>query len=150
MVTKHGFGALQCILRSMNLPLGSRRILLAEDESTVRDVIARSLREAGHHVTVAGDGWSAWREVQNQQFDLIITDQVMPYMNGAELISRVREVRPHLPIIVITGFFADPDTPSGIPLDIPMFYKPFTGDAILAEVERVLTMVNPGINCSSI
>jgi CheY-like chemotaxis protein len=78
----------------MNLPSGSRRILLAEDESTVRDVIARALREAGHTVTIAGDGWSAWREVQNQQFDLIITDQVMSHMNGAELISRVRGIWP--------------------------------------------------------
>ena len=118
---------------------------MAEDESTVQVVIARSLREAGHHVTTVGDGWSAWREAQNQQFDLIITDQVMPHMNGAELIKRVREVSPSLPFMVITGYFDNPETPSGIPSDIPMFYKPFTGDTLLAEVERVLAAPPPSL-----
>ena len=128
----------------MSIPRRPWRILLAEDESTVQHVVTRSLREAGHHVTAVGDGWSAWREAQNQQFDLIITDQVMPHMNGAELITRIRGISPSHPIIVITGFFDNPETPSGIPSDIPMFYKPFTGDTLLAEVERVLTAPSPG------
>lgn len=127
----------------MRPPRRPWRILLVEDESTVQHVVTRSLREAGHHVTAAGDGWSGWREAQNQQFDLIITDQVMPHMNGAELIKRVRDVSPSHPFIVITGFFDDPETPSGIPTDIPMFYKPFTGDTLLAEVERVLSDPTP-------
>ena len=71
----------------MRLPWRRWRILLAEDESTVENVVARSLREAGHQVTAVGDGWSAWREAQNQQFDLIITDQVMPHMNGADALG---------------------------------------------------------------
>ena len=111
----------------------------------MQNVVARSLREAGHQVTAVGDGWSAWREAQNQQFDLIITDQVMPHMNGAELIKRVRAVSPSLPFIVITGYFDNPETPSGIPSDIPMFYKHFTGDSLVAEVERVLTTPSPSL-----
>jgi len=116
------------------------RILLADDEPMLRELGSRSLREGGYDVTLADDGWSAWREAQNSAFDLIITDHLMPHMTGAELIKRVRRVFPSLPIIMITGYFAEPDTPVGIPEDVTMIYKPFSGEALLAEVSRLLSM----------
>lgn len=117
---------------------GRSKILLADDEPMLREVNSRSLREGGYDVTLAADGWSAWREAQNRVFDLIITDHLMPHMTGAELIKRVREVFPSLPIIMITGYFTEPDTPVGIPEDVTMIYKPFSGESLLAEVGRLL------------
>ena len=109
----------------------------------LRELGLRSLREGGYDVTLAVDGWSAWREAQNSAFDLIITDHLMPHMTGAELIKRVRKVFPSLPIIMITGYFVEPDTPVGIPEDVTMIYKPFSGEALLAEVSRLLRNGGP-------
>jgi two-component system response regulator MprA len=120
------------------------RILLADDEPAVREIVARSLREGGYEVTATEDGWSAWREAQNQPFDLVITDHMMPHMSGTELIRRVRAAFPRLPIIMITGYFIEPDTPAGMPADITILYKPFTGETLLAEVERIMTVLGPG------
>ena len=119
------------------------RILLADDEPAVREIVARSLREGGYEVTATEDGWQAWREAQNQPFDLVITDHMMPLMSGTELIKRVRAAFPSLPIIMITGYFIDPDTPAGLPADITVLYKPFTGDTLLTEVGRIMTAIRP-------
>ena len=115
------------------------RILLADDVESVRDVVSRALREAGYDVTMVEDGWKAWREAQNRPFDLVITDQVMPHMSGTDLIHRLRQANPSLPIIMISGFVTEPDTPSGLPHDIPLVYKPFGGDTIVTEVRRMLS-----------
>jgi CheY-like chemotaxis protein len=118
--------------------LSRRKVLVADDEPAVRAVVTRSLREAGYDVTAAEDGWSAWREAQNQGFDLVITDHAMPNMTGSKLVKRLRERYPALPIIMITGYFAEPDTPGGLPNDVLLIYKPFSSDSLLTQVQRML------------
>ena len=114
------------------------RILVAEDEDTVAQVVIRTLKEAGHEVVRAENGWEAWREVQNQPFDLLVTDHVMPMMTGNHLVKRVRELYPAMPVILVTGY-TDHETPTAYPGDITIMYKPFKHPALIAEVERLLT-----------
>jgi DNA-binding response OmpR family regulator len=115
-----------------------RIVLVADDEPMVLTILSRELLEAGYRVITAGDGWEAWRQAQNQPFDLLITDHVMPMMSGAQLVKKVRAERPAVPVIMISGNFADPDTPTGYPPDVVMMYKPFTGEKMIAEVRRLL------------
>ena len=113
------------------------RILVAEDEDGVARILVRSLEEAGYQVVRAANGWEAWREAQNQAFDLVVTDHVMPMMTGNHLVKRIREQHPAMPVILVTGFSAI-DTPTHYPEDVTVMYKPFQSQSLIAEVERLL------------
>lgn len=121
------------------------RILVAEDEDGVANVVVRSLKGAGYEVVRAVNGWEAWREAQNQAFDLVVTDHVMPMMTGNHLVKRLRERYPAIPIIVVTGFSAV-ETPTQYPGDITMMYKPFQNQALVVEVERLLKVRRPQVS----
>jgi DNA-binding NtrC family response regulator len=113
------------------------RILVAEDEDGVAQVVVRSLKEAGYEVVRAANGWEAWREAQNQAFDLVVTDHVMPLMTGNHLVKRVRERYPAMPVILVTGYSAM-DTPTQYPEDVTIMYKPFQSATLIAAVEALL------------
>ena len=113
-------------------------ILVVEDEDIVRHLLTRALSEAGYEVLQAVDGMDGWRRFQDQPCDLVITDQVMPHLNGIGLVRRVREREPTFPVILISGYFTDPDTPADIPNDVAMIYKPFDHEVLLSEVRRLL------------
>jgi DNA-binding NtrC family response regulator len=113
------------------------RILVAEDEEGVAQVVVRSLKEAGYEVVRAVNGWEAWREAQNQAFDLLVTDHVMPLMTGNHLVKRVREQYPTMPVILVTGYSAV-DTPTQYPEDVTIMYKPFKSQSLIEEVRKLL------------
>ncbi|MGB1547554.1 MAG: response regulator [Alphaproteobacteria bacterium] len=82
-------------------------ILLAEDDDSMRNFLARSLRRAGHTVEEVGDGGDALECVRREQdFDLLLADIVMPGMDGIELAQRVSGEYPNVKIMLITGFAA--------------------------------------------
>ncbi|WP_334129562.1 response regulator [Sneathiella sp.] len=82
------------------------RILLAEDDDNLRPFLARSLENAGHEVLAFSDGDEALPALHAAEFDILISDLVMPGMNGIELARHAREKAPDLPVIFITGFSA--------------------------------------------
>lgn len=81
-------------------------ILVADDEDTVRHVVGRMLRASGFAVLEAGDGREALQVVQQREHppDLILTDVVMPLLNGGELASRVRASRPDQRILLMSTY----------------------------------------------
>jgi len=81
-------------------------ILLAEDDESLRKFLAAALVKAGHAVTDFGDGSDAWECIQGFTFDLLLTDIVMPGMDGIELAKRAAELNTALKIMFITGFAA--------------------------------------------
>lgn len=85
--------------------LAGWRVLLADDERALLDLISRKLGGLGCQVTAAEDGYQAWSFFKRspQCFDLVLTDYDMPEMTGAELASRIRELRPKLPIVLLSG-----------------------------------------------
>jgi CheY-like chemotaxis protein len=85
--------------------LNSRKILLVDDEPTIRFVLTAVLEQAGYAVDVAEDGFAALKKIQETVPDLIITDLRMPNMNGFELLSVIRHRFPELPTIAISGEF---------------------------------------------
>ena len=115
------------------------KILLAEDDDDMRRFLVRALEKAGHDVTSFAEGASAFEEVKQATFDLLLTDIVMPEMDGIELARRAAELDPGLKIMFITGFAAvalNPD--SRAPKDAKVLSKPFHLRDLVAEVERMV------------
>ena len=83
----------------------SQRILIVDDESSIRFVLKAVFEQEGYAVDVAEDGFAALRKLQSQMPDLVISDLRMPNMNGFELLSVLRTRFPHLPTIAISGEF---------------------------------------------
>ena len=80
------------------------QVLLAEDEDTVREFVSRVLTMQGHSVLEAKDGAQAVELMNHHHFDLLLTDIVMPIMDGISLALKVRSQRPDVPIILMTGY----------------------------------------------
>ena len=114
-------------------------ILLAEDDESLRKFLAAALVKAGHSVTDFGDGGDAWECVKDARFDLLLTDIVMPGMDGIELAKRAVELNQALKVMFITGFAAVALHPaSGAPKQAKVLSKPFHLREIVAEVDRML------------
>jgi two-component system cell cycle response regulator CpdR len=118
------------------------RILLAEDDSSMREFLVRALARAGHAVTPAEDGKAALAELDGPEadrFDLLIADIVMPGLDGIELARRACATSKRLRVIFITGFAAV--TLAGGRLKPPgarMLSKPFHLRELVDQVTRML------------
>ena len=87
----------------------SKRILAADDSAAMREIVAATLAEAGYEVTTACDGQEALAIALKAQFDLVLTDQHMPTMDGLELIQSLRQMEAYdaVPILVLTTEFGE-------------------------------------------
>ena len=84
----------------------SPRILLAEDDDVMRSYLARALERAGYAVVSVDRGTAALPLIEAEHFDLLLTDIVMPEMDGIELAQKAGEIAPNLRVMFITGFAA--------------------------------------------
>ncbi|MGF1545198.1 MAG: cell cycle two-component system response regulator CpdR [Parvularculaceae bacterium] len=114
-------------------------ILLAEDDESMRRFLRKALERAGHSVVVAGQGDEALTELQLREFDLLLTDIVMPVMDGIELARRAAEIDPDMKIMFITGFAAVALNPANrAPEEAKVLSKPFHLKDLVQEVGRVI------------
>jgi two-component system, cell cycle response regulator CpdR len=110
------------------------RILLAEDEESVRLLVARALSQNGHEVVATVDGAEALDTLQRESgcFDLLLTDIKMPVMDGLALALGAARDYPDLPIVLMTGYADQRERASGLDsLIVDVITKPFT----LAEIK---------------
>ncbi|MDT0574850.1 response regulator [Croceicoccus sp. F390] len=118
---------------------GTGRILLVEDEDMVRTVAQRSLTRLGYAVTTAADGEEGLRCIEQQEpFDLVISDVVMPNLNGPAMMQAIRERYPDLPVIFMSGYAEEQLRRE---IDIARMYflaKPFTMTDIGTKVATLL------------
>ena len=97
--------SLKRALREKSVPRGPLRALVVDDEETVRRFVARVLSEHGYDVTLGEDGPSALAIAQKETpFDILVTDLMMPGMNGDELARQMRQLQPGLKILYLTGY----------------------------------------------
>jgi len=113
------------------------RILLAEDEEAMRAYLARALENAGYEVVAVDRGTDALPLLVDQHFDLLLTDIVMPEMDGIELAQRCAEVSPGTKVIFITGFAAVTLKASREAPQAKVLSKPFHLKDLVLEVQRV-------------
>ena len=120
---------------------GDERILFVDDDPMVAEVGKQMLEQGGYRVTVVAAGLQALKLVEDnpQGFDLVITDQTMPELNGQELIGRLLEIRPDLPVILCTGYSSRVDAEKAKALGARAFLlKPLKILELLARVRQVL------------
>lgn len=117
------------------------KILLAEDDDSMRGWLAKALERAGHEVMACSDGEEGLDalEVNDARFDLLLTDIVMPGIDGIELARRAAEIHPELKIMFITGFAAVAlNVGAAGPQDAKVLSKPFHLNDLVKEVDRVM------------
>lgn len=115
------------------------KILLAEDDNDMRRFLERALDKAGYNVVAYDNGASAYDRLREEPFTLLLTDIVMPEMDGIELARRATEIDPDMKVMFITGFAAvalNPD--SEAPKDAKVLSKPFHLRDLVDEVEKML------------
>jgi PAS domain S-box-containing protein len=116
-------------------------ILLVEDEESLRAMASRILARNGYQVCAAEDGADAVRRAADPAcpVDLLVTDMVMPGMLGVEVVARVRETRPQLPVLFISGYAQQVLDFHGIAAqDHDILQKPFAEAALLSRVRQAL------------
>src|SRR5262245_16816095 len=116
-----------------------RRILLAEDDASMRGFLERALAKAGYNVTSFANGVEALERLKEEPFTLLLTDIVMPRMDGIELARRASELDPELKIMFITGFAAVTlNNELRAPKDARVLSKPFHLKDLVREVDKLL------------
>ncbi len=113
------------------------RILLAEDDEAMRTYLARALEKAGYSVEAVDRGTAALPWLENEHFDLLLSDIVMPEMDGIELAQRCAELSPLTRVMFITGFAAVALRASRDAPRAKMLSKPFHLNDLVMEVERM-------------
>ena len=110
-------------------------ILLVDDEELVRMGAAEMLSDLGYVVLEAGSGAEAMRIVEGgEPIEVLVTDYLMPGMNGGELIEAARRRRPELPALIVSGYASV----EGLPRDVPVLAKPFRHDQFAAQVAALI------------
>ncbi|PXA99513.1 response regulator [Nostoc sp. 3335mG] len=113
------------------------RILLAEDDQVMREYLARALERAGYIVRAVDRGTAAIPLLETESFDLLLTDIVMPEMDGIELAQRAGEMVPDLRVMFITGFAAVTLKAGRQVPHARILSKPFHLRELVAEVDRL-------------
>jgi two-component system cell cycle response regulator CpdR len=115
------------------------KILLAEDDNDMRRFLVRALSNAGYQVISFDNGRSAYERLREEPFELLLTDIVMPEMDGIELARRATEIDPDLKVMFITGFAAVAlNAAQQTPKDAKVLSKPFHLKDLVNEVDRLL------------
>ena len=86
-----------------------KTILVIEDDPDVLSMIVKHLKHVGFNVVTAKDGMQGLKEVKSGGYDLVVTDIVIPYVSGTGLVTALKESKPHIPVIAITGFGEEPE-----------------------------------------
>jgi DNA-binding response OmpR family regulator len=117
-------------------------VLVVEDEQLVRDLVRRSLMRAGYTVMVAENGEEALAVSRAKlgPIDLVVTDVVMPRMNGIELVGHLQVERPGIRVLFVSGYATDIlDVRGGLEPGTEYLQKPFTPSVLLDRVRELLT-----------
>jgi two-component system cell cycle response regulator CpdR len=118
------------------------RILLAEDDQVMREYLARALERAGYAVSAVDRGTAALPLLETERFDLLLTDIVMPEMDGIELAQKAGEMCPDLRVMFITGFAAVTLKAGKTMPQARVLSKPFHLRDLVLEVDRLFEMGN--------
>ncbi len=114
------------------------RILLAEDDQSMREFLARALERSGHDVTAVPDGLAALNAIHERPFDLLIADIVMPGIDGIEVSRQANKVNADLRVLFITGFAAVAMSAREEMGDTKVLSKPFHLRDLVDHVEAIL------------
>lgn len=120
------------------------KILIAEDDTAVREFVSRALANNGHEVTPVSDGLQALETLASRRFDLLLSDIVMPELDGIALSLKASKDYPEMPILLMTGYAAERQRAHNLDALIhDVIAKPFTLQQICEAAERILKSPRP-------
>ena len=111
-------------------------ILLVDDEEGYRELISRVLTKAGYEVLQAADGLQALSLLEESNVDLVISDILMPNLNGYGLVARLRAKWPTMPVILTTGFLSQEAAKSMMNGSVDFIPKPINAERLLEMIQR--------------
>ena len=115
------------------------RVLVVDDETSIRDLLTKTLALAEYDVDTAADASTALTRVRAAEYDLLIADLRMPGMDGLTLIRQVKKIRADLPVIIITGFSTEASAIEAVNLGVAGYLrKPFRVPEVLAAAAKAL------------
>ncbi|MGO8699134.1 MAG: response regulator transcription factor [Limisphaerales bacterium] len=118
------------------------RILVVDDEASIRQLVTGTLANFGYRVDAAEDGADAWEALQVNRYDLLITDNNMPKVSGVELLQRLHATRIELPVIMATGTLPTEEFIRNPCLEpVTVLLKPFSIAELMVTVKAVLCAV---------
>jgi len=118
---------------------GRPRVLVVDDEASIRDLLAKTLALAEYDVDVSPDGRSALERMRMYPYDLLIADLKMPGMDGLTVIREAKRYKSDLPVIIITGFSTESSAIEAVNLGVAGYLtKPFRVPQVLAAAARAL------------
>jgi DNA-binding NtrC family response regulator len=115
--------------------MGAARVLVAEDDAGMRELITATLEDAGYDVVVAREGTDAAALARRPEIGLLLLDVLLPRVSGDAIAEQIRHERPQLPIILMTGDYGTLFAAAAGP---PILRKPFTPEQLLEAVQRAL------------
>ncbi len=118
---------------------GRPRVLVVDDESSIRELLAKTLALAEYDVDTAPDGRAALERLRLGHYDLLIADLKMPGMDGLTLIREAKRLKADIPVIIITGFSTESSAIEAVNLGVAGYLtKPFRVPQVLAAAARAL------------
>jgi CheY-like chemotaxis protein len=115
------------------------RILVVDDDAAIGDVCAELIRDLGYEVDVVADAVEALARLRNERFDAVVTDIVLPGMDGWQLIAAAIHEQPMLRLVAMTGAGDEEDRERALALGVPMLQKPFTRVELRDALQEALT-----------
>ena len=120
-------------------PAGRARVLVVDDEATIRDLLSKTLALAEYDVDLAPDGRAALERLRIIPYDLLITDLKMPGVDGLAVIREARRLKADIPVIIITGFSTEASAIEAVNLGVSGYLtKPFRVPRVLAVAAKAL------------
>ena len=118
---------------------GRPRVLVVDDEATIRDLLSKTLALAEYDVDLAPDGRTALERLRMIPYDLLITDLKMPGVDGLAVIREARRLKADIPVIIITGFSTEASAIEAVNLGVSGYLtKPFRVPRVLAVAAKAL------------
>ena len=132
-------GAGAASARAVSPPAGRPRVLIVDDEASIRDLLSKTLALAEYDVDLAPDGRSALERLRIIPYDLLITDLKMPGVDGLAVIREARRLKADIPVIIITGFSTEASAIEAVNLGVSGYLtKPFRVPRVLAAAAKAL------------
>jgi excisionase family DNA binding protein len=125
--------------RAATAAAGRPRVLVVDDEASIRDLLAKTLALAEYEVDLAPDGRTALERLRMIPYDLLITDLKMPGVDGLAVIREARRLKADIPVIIITGFSTEASAIEAVNLGVSGYLtKPFRVPRVLAVAAKAL------------
>ena len=125
--------------RAPSPPAGRPRVLVVDDEASIRDLLSKTLALAEYDVDLAPDGRTALERLRIIPYDLLITDLKMPGVDGLAVIREARRLKADIPVIIITGFSTEASAIEAVNLGVSGYLtKPFRVPRVLAAAAKAL------------